>query len=69
MAWLILILIQWEVSDYHQWAEGYYERDIDLGCLKQLFDNNITMPILQKLNSEIDIDAIEEVLIETGLKP
>lgn len=53
------------VELYHSWAESYYEREIDLNVLKEVFLSlTITTDQLLILNPDIELDAFEEELEE-----
>lgn len=53
------------VDYYHKWAEDYYERDINLRVLGEVFDClNITQQQLAVLNSDLTIKDLAEDLQE-----
>lgn len=53
------------VDSYQRWAENYYEREIDLKTLKEVFLSlSITTDQLVILNADLDLEDLEEDLQE-----
>ncbi|OCQ17907.1 hypothetical protein A7985_25230 [Pseudoalteromonas luteoviolacea] len=50
---------------YHEWAQEYYEQEIDLEALKSVYNSlELDEDMLQKLNPEIELDDLDEDLEE-----
>lgn len=60
-------VIEWTVDDYKEWAEEYYERNVDLEALKLVFDHKISDRVVKKLNENLSISDIREDLEQIGL--
>ena len=60
-------VLEWQAEDYQTWAEEYYERDLDLESIKQVFAHNVTEDIIRKLNQDISLLDIQESIKEIGI--
>jgi hypothetical protein len=60
-------VITWEPNDYKTWAEDYYEKDLDLNSLKQVFNLGITEKVINTLNPTISRSDLQNDLNEIGI--
>lgn len=60
-------VIDWGPSEYKTWAEDYYEKDLDLSSLKQLFEHEITEKIINTLNPAMSYQDLKDDLYEIGI--
>ena len=63
----LLALLDGNPQSYQRWAEEYYEREIDLGAVEQVYRHEpLTGSLVELLNPEISLIDIEEDIKETG---
>lgn len=63
----LLFIFDCNPLTYQKWAEEYYERPIDIVCIKQIYDYKpLTRNIVEKLNTEVQTDKIIEEVKEIG---
>jgi len=60
-------VIEWTANDYKEWAEEYYEKDINIDALKSIFEHKISDNVVKKLNKELSLTDIAEDLKEIGV--
>lgn len=61
----LLEYIHQSIEDYWHWAQDYYEIDIDLSMLQQLFETlEITESLLKILNPELDLENFKNDQLE-----
>jgi len=60
-------IIKWTTKDYHAWATDYYEREIDIKALDNLFETTFSEETALKLNSEVDMSELRKELMEMGI--
>ncbi|HCE43352.1 MAG TPA: hypothetical protein DET40_07375 [Lentisphaeria bacterium] len=62
-------IMKWEPENYKEWADGYFEKEIDLDALIQVFEHKITEEVVAALNKEISLDEIKADIEEIGITP
>ncbi len=63
----LLECLNGEPSVYQVFAEEYYEKDIPLSPIKHIYNHSlITQEIIDLLNSDVKLEAIQEQLMEIG---
>ncbi len=60
-------IFKWSATEYKEWAEYYYEKDIDMEALNKVFDFTLDRDDILKLNPEAVIDDIFEFMKEMEL--
>jgi hypothetical protein len=60
-------VIEWGSEDYQNWAEDYYEQNIDQEALSNIFEHRINQALIEKLNPDITIEDMSEDLKEIGI--
>ena len=61
-------IISWSAEDYHTFAVEYYEMEIDIKNIENLFSNLFTEELALELNPEIDILELRKEISEIGYK-
>jgi hypothetical protein len=63
----IINLLRGNPEDYKEFAQEYYEKELDIKIVKQIYTGEkITIDMLQDLNNEITLNEIENDLREIG---
>jgi len=56
----------WKAIDYKDWADKYYEKDLDLTSIQNIFTHSIDEHIVKSLNNELCFNDIEHEIEEIG---
>lgn len=63
----LLNILKEGAEGYAKWAEEYYETDIDLGIVKDIFNlKPLSQVVINSLNNEITLGDIQDDIIEIG---
>lgn len=67
--WLIDLedISNWSAKGYHAWATDYYEQDIDLATVEQIFGGQLNEQLVRKLNPDIEMGELLDELSEIGI--
>ena len=60
-------ILEMTASDYCQFVEEIFEKEIDQEVVQSIFDGNFTIDMANKINSSIDLDALQEDISEIGV--
>jgi len=57
----------WTPSDYHSWASGYYDVDIDIKLIDKLLKGEFSEELAKNLNPKVDMSKLKLDLDEIGI--
>ncbi|PCJ58345.1 MAG: hypothetical protein COA79_13900 [Planctomycetota bacterium] len=60
-------VISWEPINYKEWAEEYYEENLDLEAISHIFTGNINVSHITSLNPDVEMSELTTELEEIGM--
>ena len=61
-------MLSWRPIDYKNWAESYYDCDLDLEAIQSVFNNQLDDSIIGKLKVDLSLGDLREDIEEIGFE-
>lgn len=65
----LLFILDGKPETYHEFAEQYYERSVDLEAVKSIYEHQpLTTDVINRLNPEVSLESLRSELEEIGYR-